>query len=203
MDTLIDSYPLPSGGQLELHIDESPQDPREDDNLGTMVCWHRSYRLGDRNGFGEPNDFMGWWEDEGGEDGVLLPLYLYDHSGITMSTQPFSCPWDSGQVGYIYATREKILEEYKKEIEEEWSRSAYLGIKQSIPKEVQNRVRALLVSEVELYDCYLRGDVYGYIITDADGDHQDSCWGFYGSVETSGILEYLTDEARHVLEGAR
>ena len=29
---------------------------------------------------------------------VILPLYLYDHSGITMNTCGFSCPWDSGQV---------------------------------------------------------------------------------------------------------
>ena len=27
---------------------------------------------------------------------VILPLYLYDHSGITMNTTGFSCPWDSG-----------------------------------------------------------------------------------------------------------
>ena len=30
---------------------------------------------------------------------VFLPLYLFDHSGITMNTSGFSCPWDSGQVG--------------------------------------------------------------------------------------------------------
>ena len=35
---------------------------------------------------------------------VILPLYLYDHSGITMNTCGFSCPWDSGQVGWIYAS---------------------------------------------------------------------------------------------------
>ena len=29
---------------------------------------------------------------------VILPLYLYDHSGITMNTTGFSCPWDSGKV---------------------------------------------------------------------------------------------------------
>ncbi len=42
---------------------------------------------------------------------VILPLYLYDHGGITMSTGPFSCRWDSGQVGWIYAEKKKFIEE--------------------------------------------------------------------------------------------
>lgn len=42
---------------------------------------------------------------------AILPIYMYDHSGLTISTGPFSCPWDSGQVGIIYiekSTCEKI-----------------------------------------------------------------------------------------------
>jgi hypothetical protein len=39
---------------------------------------------------------------------VILPLYLYDHGGITISCSPFSCPWDSGQVGWIYADYDMI-----------------------------------------------------------------------------------------------
>lgn len=42
---------------------------------------------------------------------IILPLYLYDHGGITISTRPFSCPWDSGQVGYIYASKDKFRKE--------------------------------------------------------------------------------------------
>ena len=45
-------------------------------------------------------------------DCVLLPLYLYDHSGITMNTGGFSCPWDSGQVGWIFADGNAIRREY-------------------------------------------------------------------------------------------
>ena len=43
---------------------------------------------------------------------IRLPLYLYDHSGITMSTSPFSCGRDSGQVAFIYVTKEKAEKEY-------------------------------------------------------------------------------------------
>ena len=43
---------------------------------------------------------------------TMLPLYLYDHSGITMSISPFSCPWDSGQVGWIYCTPDAISKNF-------------------------------------------------------------------------------------------
>ena len=29
-----------------------------------------------------------------------------------MSTGPFSCPWDSGQVGFIYVEKKKVKEEW-------------------------------------------------------------------------------------------
>ncbi|HQL49052.1 MAG TPA: hypothetical protein PLC09_10310, partial [Holophaga sp.] len=76
-----------------------------------------------------------------------------------------SCPWDSGQVGFIFATREKVLRA--------WG-----------AKRMNERIRGLalkaLRSEVEEYDAYLTGDVYGYTVEDQDGEELDSCWGFVG-----------------------
>lgn len=37
-----------------------------------------------------------------------------------------------------------------------------------------------MVAEVETYDQYLTGDVYGYVIESEDGTVDDSCWGFFG-----------------------
>lgn len=42
---------------------------------------------------------------------VLLPIYVYQHSGTSMSTTPFSCEWDSGQAGFIYASKQRFLDE--------------------------------------------------------------------------------------------
>lgn len=96
---------------------------------------------------------------------VLLPLYLYDHSGITMSTSPFSCPWDSGQVGWIYsmpgATRKNFGSLSKGNIE--------------------NATR-VLDAEVDSYDHYLRGDCYGFRLYE-DSAEVDSCYGFLGSLD--------------------
>lgn len=176
--------------------DSDPLNPRTDyDNLGTMVCWHNRYNLGDKHDFRDPFDFalamvkehvpfkdfiqaiqrnevsnlylgdMGdyyhvmskvhnplnnsstWGHTsitmnkdlellEGRDEEstmedlcdfasarelvdlcnkinhvAILPLYLFDHSGLTISTSDFNDPWDSGQVGYIYLDKETAMKE--------------------------------------------------------------------------------------------
>jgi hypothetical protein len=75
--------------------------------------FHKNYILGDKHNL-KTEDFESF--DEMAEsvldNGIYLPLYLYDHSGITMSYKPFGCRWDSGQVGFIYMTAQDIKKEY-------------------------------------------------------------------------------------------
>lgn len=165
------------GFTLKLYPDETPDSPREWDNAGAMVCWHRRYSLGDIDGkkeYGGNEDFLAWWQANG-KGGVILPLYLYDHSGITMSTgrqYPFNCPWDSGQVGWIYVTAEKIRKE--------WGRNT---------KATKAKALRCLQAEVDTYDQFLTGQVYGYVIEDPQGEHVDSCWGFFGFDYCKGEAE--------------
>ena len=142
--------------------DDDPMNPRVDyDNLGHMICFHRNYRLGDKHSFTDSRDeeLVNLLKDK---NVLWLPLYLYDHSGITMNTTGFSCVWDSGQVGYIYITKD------------EWRK--WQGVKRVNKKKVYDYMR----SEVKDYDNYLTGEVYGFIIEDETGASVDSCWGFNG-----------------------
>ena len=172
---------------IKIYQDEDPESPREWDNLGKMICWHRNYDLGDKHNYDEIPDFIYCLAEEAGvsfddlenrttEELTLIlkskgyrlkPLYLYDHSGITISTAPFSCRWDSGQVGYIYVDPAMIRKEYGN----------------SEDPEILKRVNTVLDGEVYIYDQYVRGNVYGFMITDQDGQDIDSCWGFYGDYE--------------------
>jgi len=201
---------------IKILPDEDPESPREWDNLGTMVCAHSRYNLGDEqsptgsglgdrmnllydkcpaqleklieryNGQKDPQyDFLldigEEWLARSIEENpdpfqklynqhfLELPLYLYDHSGITMKTSPFSCGWDSGQVGFIYISKDKIRGKWEEKIYE------------------------YLKSEVKTYDQYLTGDVYGFVIEDQDGDVIDSCWGFYGE-------EYAREEVQSIVD---
>ena len=42
---------------------------------------------------------------------------------------------------------------------------------------------------------YLAGNVYGYVIKDREGEQVDSCWGFIGDPDASGVVESATAEA--------
>ncbi len=74
--------------------DEDPENPRRAwDNFGTMVCFHRRYDLGDKHDI-KHEDFSGWDEMEDylrKEKGavIVLPLFLYDHSGLRMKVGSF------------------------------------------------------------------------------------------------------------------
>lgn len=157
-----------AGMVIEIHHDDNPESPREWGNVGTMVCNHRLYRLGDVQGN----------RDDVPRGSITLPLYLYDHSGITMSTSPFSCPWDSGMVGMIYCTKEKALKEFGGKI---------------LTKKIREKVIKCLMNEVEVYDQYLTGQVYGYVIKDEEGNELESCWGFFG-------MDHVMEEAKSQAE---
>jgi hypothetical protein len=169
------------GYEIEIVQDEDAQNPRTEwDNLGTMVCGHRRYNLGDKDAGYDTADFGSWAEmraaiERENKGCIILPLYLYDHSGITMNTTGFSCGWDSGQVGFIYVSRATILKEYGGKI---------------VTEKLRKRVTQYLVNEVATYDDYLTGAVYGYQVLDSEGESIDSCYGYYGyDHEKSGLLD--------------
>ena len=160
--------------ELKIEHDQDPLHPRREwDNLGTMVCFHRRYDLGDKTDY-RSEDFDSWEELENNileNEGevVMLPLYLYDHSGITISTSPFGCSWDSGKVGVIFVSKHKIKKE---------------GIDES-------KVEEYLKNEVETYDSFLRGDVYQYKVYEIETcnlghEHKtliECCGGYFDEEE--------------------
>jgi hypothetical protein len=165
--------------------DDEPASPRESENLGKMICFHNHYDLGDKHGYKTEN-YSGW--DELKKDivkkeqaVVILPLILYDHSGLSMSITreyPFNDPWDSMHVGWIIANREVVLKEY--------------NVKR-ITRGIIAKVTNILKSEVEIYNQYLVGDVYGIVRETYDADkqqvNQDSVWGFYGYGDAKEALK--------------
>lgn len=242
------------GKRYCLHIqpDSEPSDPRMDDHIATMACWHNRRSLGDDIGKMQPYEF---WQSlvrenvpesdvneaaiagkiqgvsvrkneenpelydisigndsfEGlrkeniiyyvldeltvGQGQALLkpymewlPLWLYDHSGITMScgsANPYSDSWDSGQVGYVFVLKDRIISEFGLDPDDNsW----------------REKAEAVMRGEVEEYDQYISGEVYGYSLyefvddgtDDGSWDEVDSCSGFYGNeLEKNGILDYV------------
>jgi hypothetical protein len=172
-----------NGYTVKIIQDEDAESPRDWDNACTMVCFHGRYQLGDKDHGYNESDYNGWDElyDAIVRDHkpvAIFPLGLIDHSGISMyvgSGAHWCDPggWDSGQVGFAFVSRAKGLEE--------WGKS-------KVTKHVRDMAEKCLRAEVETYDQYLRGDVYGYVVETPDGEQVDSCWGFFG-------LEYCKAEA--------
>lgn len=129
-----------------------------------------------------------------------MPLWLYDHSGITIScgarTGQYADRWDSGCVGWIIAMKDKIMAEtteilygedgepIRVEYKHEGGPSTYGVMSRPLTDETwRKRAIEVMEGEVEVYDQYLRGEVYGYTLYEQQEDEwveQESCWGFYG-----------------------
>jgi hypothetical protein len=162
-----------NGSTIHILFDQMPSDPRDDDNLGTMVCFHRRYALGDKNHGYKDGNFHSWKELEGQlyKDGaaVVLPLYMYDHSiqDIATEVRPYwwHYSWDGGQIGFIFITKEKARKEYG------WK---------NITPERQAELKKYLKAEVDVYAKYVRGETYGYSIETPEGEEIESCYGYLG-----------------------
>lgn len=175
--------------KIVIEQDSEGISPREWDNLGVMVAFHRRYSLGDKGHEFRSEDYTGWDEMERAiarkyRGAIILPLYLYDHSGITMNTTGFSYPWDSGQVGFIFATPKRIREAF--------------NVKR-ITARLRAKVEALLIAEVSTFDQYLQGDVYQFHII--GGEHDGlSVGGFYGTDPfTNGMSDHIPVELHELL----
>lgn len=175
------------GHIIKIYHDPDAESPRAWSNLGTLICWHRRYRLGDSHQFESPEAFlrdladvsdqsdlsMEHLRDRAERKAILLPVFLYDHSGLAMNTIGFHCPWDSGQVGFVYVTLEAVRKEF--------------GVKR-VTKALREKAEDILRAEIVTYDAYLGGRVYGYVI-EQDGEEVDACWGFVGDYETGCLPE--------------
>lgn len=118
---------------------------------------------------------------------IALPLYLYDHSGITMNCCGFSDQWDSGQIGWIYTDKNTVLGTGE-DIKRNWKETAYKWME----------------GEVKEYDMYLQNEIYGIITEEYDGKgnpedddswtDEESCWGFYSDKWGDDLVEEIANE---------
>ena len=166
---------------LKIYYDSNAENPREFTEYDSVIAYKSQYTLGEEI-IPEPID---WLEEKLNvpkkyeysnarlaeletiffDRFIAKRIYLYEHSGLAVSTSPFSNKWDSGQVGYIYITKEKVRDNY--------------NVKK-VGKKVKELVLENLEVQVEELNHYVSGDVFGFKILDSEDSVVDSCWGFYG-----------------------
>ena len=202
--------------RLSFYNDCDSEDPRRWDPPATMLCWSRSYSLGDKNNYDDIHDVLyylceqynldaesicAYKDDENTakqrdrrimedlkEHVCVKFLYLYDHSGITISLEDFRDPWDSGIVGIIFMDKQTTIENFPNADDISW----YVIAEEHIRDEVRE------------YDQYITGDIWGYTLEKVttceccgkeETEDIDSMGGFYGNdILSNGMLEYLPKE---------
>ena len=204
-------------GRLTMDIDEFAESPREWDNVATIVSEGGNWDISDEGWRMSAEEFAEFLhkkldkkcpEIKGLTDIdhivncesaknyiVCKPIYMYDHSGQTISLSPFGCPWDSGCCGYIFVFKDKILNGFERATEDNW-------------RDIADEI---IQSEIDIYDHYIQGEVYGYCLeeghtvehkdlvtgtiwTSTEYETVDSCCGFYGDCSSDILHAALGDE---------
>ena len=177
-----------NGLKIRVSQDENPDGPDAwgDNNL-FLVGYHRDFTVeGPKTKAGyhiinkrEAADIITGKadpEDTGVQDILakyhVFALSAYIHSGVKLYLgdivcAPFDTPssqggrgWDTSLLGAVLVAREEAR----------------------TLKDAQNMAEGL----VSTWNDYLSGNVYGFTIEDAQGQHIDSCWGFYGEYDKDG-----------------
>ena len=171
--------------RLVIRYDESPESPREWSNLGFFITQDRNYNSPDNH-----PDFMEIIKETADEASdcqdhmkrikkeieyrlgekvlAIYPMVKYEHSGVVYSRGE-KHGFDYSNNGFYI-----ITEASQKEIGTE-------------PKDFEK----VIDGEIELYNKWCNGEVYGYVLYNENGDRIDSCWGFY---DIEDIRENLPEE---------
>jgi hypothetical protein len=124
---------------------------------------------------------------------VVLPVGAGEHSGTWVylgSGASFADPggWDSGWVGWLFWTPEKIVE------------LTWAGKPPTTEK-----LEEMLIGSFKEFANWVSGETFGYVIVDPDGGavDDDSCWGFYGHESYTELDQETTIPAYQMIVGWR
>lgn len=171
-----DNNTLRSCGKIKISYANWVDSPNDytDGLIGDLYIWRRrQYSLGEDVSNIDISNCCNWDEHEAVfreyikstlpkyarmSKVSIEPVYMYIHSGETISRSPFPCPWDSGQVGFF------VVDPYK--------------VKREIGWHVKSKAdREKLLKEADctfrMWDAYIRGNVYSV----SAEDEQYICYG--------------------------
>lgn len=156
-----------TGVTLKIIADPDSESPisEEEDAVIFAVYHNRRINPAAAHGLGDAEAGKAFEAEHAGEGSAyaVFPLFAYEHGNIlykVAESNPFACQWDSGRIGFIALKREDF--------------GPYLlKYAQGIAKS---------------YTDWTNGNVWGYVVEDAEGDTLDSCWGFIGSPEEDGAF---------------
>ena len=197
---------------VEQEFYESPDDWGNEDIF--LVYDHRSFMV-KRKGF-EPKDIYDYiisLQHPNDEFDVIdyseywiFPVEAYIHSGVTLSLSglygPKTCQWDSSITGFVLVKKSDFPTEEEANTRAEnlittWNQ--YLS--GDVYGYIIEKPTTIYSIEKSLFDKHLLEgttikDLVKDFMIDDDWEELDSCWGYYGDPNTSGLL----DEAKSIID---
>jgi len=164
------------GYTIKIEYDLNAMNPRKEfDNMGTMVTWKRGYTLGDKQPRMDKYDYFAEViRGSTAGNGRMYNSYWYplyecsSGSDVRLRVGEWMEPYDDSQIGWIYVSKADVRKEY--------------GIKH-VKENHKLLVQRVLKGEVEEYNAYLSGEVYGWTVVGWSGEDPnymfDSVWGYY------------------------
>lgn len=169
------------GMSIKIYYDEDAESPANWDNPDCFLCADYRYLNVNSESISAEDcrnaiEETNRWFLNGF---YIFPVSIYDHSGICIHLGT-TRGWDyTNGDAFICVKRRKGWTWAKKQAEK---------VAQSV---------------VDEWNMYLTGEVYGFVAEDEDGEHIDSCWGFYGDEgiedairQAEGAIDYEL-EKRH------
>lgn len=109
MSSYVTHKEVKDGYKLEILNDDCPMSPREWDNLGTMVCFHKGYGLGDQHVYKDAELFlMDIWKDEATEKEKLDYILNTCKGNITKYREVLEQSYDRSIDSLFETTIERI-----------------------------------------------------------------------------------------------
>lgn len=182
--------------RLVIEYDTSGISPREDDNLGYFITVESRYQSPDNDT--ELTNIV--YEEQHGADNVeqhaeniktrieeergetvkaIYPVYRYEHGNVVYRRGTAS-GFDYSNCGFYIVTDKT----------------------QDVLGTPDNRIEAMIDSELDCYTKYANGEMYCYTLYNESGEVEDSCCGFYDIYDIKEYLpvEYKNDDLSDYLQ---
>lgn len=160
--------------KIRIEQDTDAQSPREYDDSVFLIANHRSFFVppGKERHFDVQEEI-----DSRKKTHWVFPLEAYIHSGVCLALAgEGNFPdrqWDVSLLGAVFVPKAE--------------------------QRLRKSARKIAQGKVDEWNQFLSGDVWGYVIEDDEGNHIDSCWGFYGEKyareEAESALKYCQEHA--------
>ena len=203
MGEVYKTYRNSSGELLKIVYDADASNPLANaDTLYHLYTWSRKYESIQSNPYRTLEEFVDTYLGEGAmgryrdksvklglnsvgfakvlceqlsqRKGILaFPILSYDHGNIHYYLGDKLDSWDGRVSGFAWVEKFKVYQEF--------------GVSKISSKLVEH-LKSHIISDLEFYNKYVRGDSYGFELYDSNGKFMDSCYGLY---EKEGEPNYL------------